>query len=322
MLSLVFVFLSSLIIGWFISVPVVWALKVLRVGQTVREEGPASHRKKAGTPTMGGIAIVLTIFFFILIMINIDLSVKYSALLGLFVGFSIMGFADDFEKIRAKRNLGLTTWQKLFGQLVIASVFAASLVVLGHSNGVGGILKDIGFSNPFLYFTFIMLVIVGTSNAVNLTDGLDGLAAGTTCIAFIAFALVAYSLQYTDEAIICAIAGGAALSFLRVNLHPAEVFMGDVSSMPLGALLGGLAVLIHKELLLAVIGGVFVVEALSVILQVATYKLFRARMFKMSPLHHHFELSGVQEPVVVMIFYVAGIILAALGVWLSASGLL
>lgn len=322
MLSLVFVFLSSLLIGWFLSIPVIWVLKVFRIGQVIRQEGPASHRRKAGTPTMGGFSIVFTILTLMLIMINVDLNVKYAALLGLFAGYSILGFADDFAKIRARQNTGLTALQKIFGQVAIASIFAGALVISGHTDGVGGILKYMYLDNPYLYFPFIVLVIAGASNAVNLTDGLDGLAAGTVPFAFIAFAFVAYSLQYTGEAVICAIAGGATLSFLRVNLFPAEVFMGDVSSLSLGALLGGVAVLCHKELLLIVIGGVFVVEAFSVILQVSTYKLFRARIFRMSPLHHHFELGGMREQTVVAVFCLAAAVFAALGVWLGVNGVL
>jgi len=316
MLSLTLTFLASALVGWLITLPVVWALKVLKAAQVVREEGPSSHRGKTGTPTMAGIGILLTILIFALVLINVDLSVKYLALLALTGGYALLGFLDDAIKIKNRRNKGLLASEKVLGQVLFAILFAAVLLYLGYADQVTGALKDLHLNNPYLYLAFVVLVIVGASNAVNLTDGLDGLAAGTLGIAFIALGIVAYSLHFMDEALIAAVAGGASLSFLRFNSHPAEVFMGDVGSLGLGALLGGLAVLLHKELLLILIGGVFVAEALSVIVQVVSYKLFEFRVFRMSPLHHHFELLGASERVISASFYAAAAVFAALGIWL------
>ncbi len=318
MVILTLIFLSSALLGWFINIPVVWLLKVFRLRQFVRQEGPSSHLQKAGTPTMAGIGIILTIVILALIWINVDLSIKFASALALMLGFSLLGFLDDILKVRKRQNTGLIPSEKFLGQVLFSIVFAAVLIYLGHSDSVTGVLRDLNFNNPYVYLVFVVFAIVGAGNAVNLTDGLDGLAAGLLAIAFAALGAVALrsQLMISDEAILCMIAGGAAFAFLRVNFHPAEVFMGDVGSLGLGAFLAAMAILLHKELLLVMIGGVFVLETLSVILQVTSYKLFRFRIFKMSPLHHHFELSGVQETVIVLSFYAAGLIFAALGVWL------
>jgi phospho-N-acetylmuramoyl-pentapeptide-transferase len=316
MFNLVLAFLFSVLVGYFVSVPVLWVLKVFRIAQHVREEGPASHRVKAGTPTMGGIAIVITIVLLTLIFINVDLTPQYAALLSLFIGFAVLGFLDDLKKIKKRQNRGLSARQKLFGQIFFASAFAGILVYLGHADWVGGALRALHFDNPYLYFPFIVFVVVGSSNAVNLSDGLDGLAAGVLCIAFVSFGVVAFRLHLLNDALILMISAGAALSFLKFNFKPAEVFMGDVGSLSLGALLAGVAILLHKELLLVVVGGVFVVEALSVIVQVMSFKFFRKRVFRMSPIHHHFELRGMSEVAVVISFYAAAAVFGGLGILL------
>ncbi len=316
-MSLIVTFFFALIACWLICMPVIWMLKVFKIGQNIRQEGPSSHLLKAGTPTMGGIPILLTILLFAVILINIDLDLKYFALILLLLGFSALGFTDDLIKIRKRRNLGLTTVQKLVWQFLFAAIFAGILVWRGHNAGVDGVLKLFFLDQPWLYFPFVLFVIVGGANAVNLTDGLDGLAASTICIAFIALAVISYELQLMDPGIICATAAGATLAFLWFNVYPAEVFMGDVGSMGLGALLSGIAVILHKEIAFAVIGGIFVIEALSVIVQVTSFKLFKRRIFKMTPIHHHFELMGMSEPLVVIMFIIFAVIFAAAGVWLS-----
>ena len=316
-MNLIVTFFFSAIACWLISVPIVWALKVFKIGQNIRQEGPSSHLMKAGTPTMGGIAILITILIFVVILINIDIDPKYFALLMLFLAYSALGFADDLIKIKKRQNEGLTGRQKLFWQFLFAAMFAAILVWRGHNDSVDGILKIAYFNLPWLYFPFTCLVVVGTANAVNLTDGIDGLATSTLAIAFSAFAVIAYNVQSNDPGIICAAAAGSTLAFLWFNIYPAEVFMGDIGSLGLGALLAGTAIILHKELALAVIGGVFLIEALSVIAQVSFYRAFKRRIFRMAPLHHHFELLGMSEPLVVALFALLGIIFAVAGVWCS-----
>lgn len=316
-MNLIITFFFALLVCWFVSFPIVWALKVFRIGQNIRQEGPISHLIKSGTPTMGGLPIILTIIIFTIVLINIDIELKYFALIMLFLGFGGIGFFDDMLKIRRRQNLGLTARQKFTWQFVFAIIFTAVLMYQGHHDNVSGIMQFLHFNNPLLYFPFVVLVIVGGSNAVNLTDGLDGLAASTLFIAFSAMAVISYNMQLADPGIIAATAAGAALAFLWFNIYPAEVFMGDVGSMSLGALLSGLAVLLHKELAFVIIGGVFVLEALSVIIQVGTFKLFHKKIFRMSPLHHHFELLGISEPLVVLMFALAALVFAALGVWAS-----
>ncbi len=316
-MNLVITFFFSAIACWLISVPTVWALKVFKIGQNIRQEGPSSHLMKGGTPTMGGIPIIVTVLLFVIILINIDIDMKYFALVLLFLAYSALGFADDMIKIQKRRNEGLTGRQKLFWQFLFAAIFASILIWRGHNNGVDGILQLIYFNLPWLYFPLACLIVVGTANAVNLTDGLDGLAAGALAVAFSAFAVISYNIQSNDPGIICAAAAGGCLAFLWFNRYPAEVFMGDVGSIGLGALLAGAAIILHKELALMVIGGVFLIEALSVMAQVLFYKAFKRRIFRMAPLHHHFELLGMSEPLVVLLFLILGMIFAAAGVWCS-----
>lgn len=316
-MNLVITFFFSLVACWLISIPIIWALKVFRIGQNIRQEGPSSHLLKAGTPTMGGIPIILIIILFVVILINIDVNMKYFALVLLFLAFSLLGLADDLIKIKKRHNQGLTTTQKLVWQTVFAAIFAAILVWKGHNSSVHGVLKALFFDLPYIYFPFTCFVVVGGANAVNLTDGLDGLVAITLAVAFAAFAFISYNLQLMDPGIISATAAGATLAFLWFNIYPAEVFMGDVGSMGLGALLSGLAIILHKELALAIIGGVFLIEALSVIIQVSSYKIFKRRVFRMTPIHHHFELLGISEPIIVLIFAAFGILFAVAGIWAS-----
>lgn len=316
-MNLIVTFFFSLVACWIICIPSIWALKVFKIGQNIRQEGPSSHILKAGTPTMGGIPILITILLFSIVLINIDINMKYFALILLFLAYATLGFIDDLIKIKKRQNQGLTGRQKLFWQFLFAAIFAAILIWKGHNSSVDGILKMIYFDQPWIYFPFVCLVVVGGANAVNLTDGLDGLAASTLTIAFTALAVLSYNLQLTDPGIIASVAAGATLTFLWFNVYPAEVFMGDVGALGLGALISGLAIILHKELLFVLIGGVFVIEALSVIIQVSFYKIFKRRVFRMTPLHHHFELMGMSEPIVVLMFAIAAIIFAVAGVWIS-----
>lgn len=299
------------------NVSVIWLLKVFKIGQNIRQEGPSSHLLKAGTPTMGGIPILLTLLIFMVVLINLDVDIRYFALVLLFLSFAALGFIDDAIKIAKRRNTGLTSNEKFVFQVIFAAIFAGILVWRGHFADVDGVLKVLHFDSPWAYFPLVCFIVVGGANAVNLTDGLDGLAASTLAIAFAAFAYLAYVLQITDPGLVAATAAGATAAFLWFNIYPAEVFMGDVGSMGLGALLSGLAVIMHRELVLVVIGGVFVIETVSVMIQVASFRLFKRRIFRMTPLHHHFELSGVSEPIVVLIFAFVAILFAVAGVWLS-----
>jgi phospho-N-acetylmuramoyl-pentapeptide-transferase len=290
-------------------------LRRLKFGQSIREEGPKSHQKKAGTPTMGGTIIVLALLFTVLKFANASLEVYL--LMFLTLGYGLIGFLDDFIKISFKRNLGLTAKQKMFGQLVIAVVlyyvliqykFDTSIYIPGTTWGI-----DLGI----FYLPFLMVVTVGSSNAVNLTDGLDGLLAGTSAIAFSGYAVIAWMSSQMNIAIFCAAVVGAVLGFLVFNAHPAKVFMGDTGSLALGGALAGVAILTKTEILLVIIGGVFVLETLSVMIQVVSFKTRGKRVFRMSPLHHHFELGGWSEWRVVVTFWILGLIFASAAVYVE-----
>ncbi len=304
-------FLIAVIIGP-LFIPV---LRRLKFGQSIREEGPKSHYKKSGTPTMGGTIILLALSFTVLKFAN----ASYDIFLLMFVtlGFGLIGFLDDFIKITTRRNLGLTARQKLFGQLLIAVVFFYFLMEKNHLTSIYVPGTSWGIELYWLYLPFVVFVMIGSANALNLTDGLDGLLAGTAAVAFGAFAITSWLASYIDIAIFSASVAGALLGFLVFNAHPAKVFMGDTGSLALGGALAAVAILTKMEVLLAVIGGLFVLETLSVVLQVASFKLSGRRIFRMSPLHHHFELGGWSEWRVVVTFWIVSIMFAGLGVYLQ-----
>lgn len=291
-------------------------LHKLKFGQSIREEGPKSHQAKSGTPTMGGIMIIAAITLATLAAAPLTAGVW----LALFVmlGHFALGFLDDYIKVVKKRNLGLKARQKLLGQIVIA---VALVFFAQHELGIATTVwlplvhaeLDIGL----FYYPLVLFVLVGTSNAVNLTDGLDGLAAGTVTVAALAYMAVALAFNATGLAVFAAAIAGASCAFLRFNHHPARVFMGDTGSLALGGAIAALGILTHTEILLAVIGIVFVAEALSVIIQVISFKTTGKRVFLMSPIHHHFELKGWQETRVVHMFWLVGAVFAAFGAWLA-----
>jgi phospho-N-acetylmuramoyl-pentapeptide-transferase len=295
-------------------------LRRLKFGQSIREEGPQSHQKKSGTPTMGGIVILISITASTLIMIGkfSEPSTKMYLLLLVTLGFGLLGFLDDFIKVVMKRNLGLTSLQKLIGQIVIAIIFYwVYKGTEGFTPEIGIPGTDLSINLGWLYILFIIFWQVGFSNAVNLTDGLDGLVSGTAAIAFGAYAVLAWNNAQYDVAIFSVAVVGAVLGFLVFNAHPAKVFMGDTGSLALGGALATVALLTDLELLLVIIGGVFVIETLSVILQVASFKMTGKRIFKMSPLHHHYELIGWSEWRVVVTFWSVGLLFAILGIYLE-----
>ncbi len=306
--------LTALICSGLASYPIVLVLRFFKADQSIRQEGPASHQAKAGTPTMGGLGFVLTLVALCLIFLDFEFDLRYLALILLTLGFALIGLADDLLKVMRKKNLGLTFWQKIFLQAGLAGVFVLFLIRSGTQLSLGPFLADLGLTNPILYFLFSIFVVIGAANATNLTDGLNGLLAGTAGLAFLAFGVLAHQTGQPDAVIFAFLASGAILAFLSYNFPNAKVFMGDVGSLAIGAALAGLALIMHQELRLIIIGGIFVVEALSVILQVASYKLFKKRIFKMTPIHHHFELLGIPERYVVIGFWVVAMALGIVGV--------
>jgi phospho-N-acetylmuramoyl-pentapeptide-transferase len=341
--SLTAMFLALVFGPWLIR-----RLREMQIGQFIREEGPQAHKKKAGTPTMGGVLIVLSTAIPTLLWADLGVPFIWLTLFAL-LGFAAIGFVDDYAKVAKKQNLGLTARNKLLLQTLVSLVVGVALLVLAtraaHSTQLvfpffkrfqpdlvvhtfldpanfGGHLWPLAFV-PFL--VFIALVIVGASNAVNLTDGLDGLAIGCTVIAAGALTVLTYvssnfrwaqylDIQYIpgvgELTVFCGALVGASLGFLWYNAHPAEIFMGDVGSLSLGGTLGVIAVIIKQEILLFFVGGIFVIEALSVILQVGSFKLRGKRVFRMAPIHHHFELLGWSESKVIVRFWIAALVFA------------
>ena len=306
----------TVILGFF-AIPL---LKKLKARQSIREEGPKSHRIKSGTPTMGGLFMLLSAVLVVIFNKMIDPSVLW--LLFLTLGHGLLGFLDDFIKAEKKRNLGLTAKQKMLGQIIIAVLFCWGVVDtlhLPYSIAIPFTHTDISIG--LLYYPFVVLVIVGASNAVNLTDGLDGLASGCCVIAFSAYAMFCYMTGFNDLGYFIIILAGSCIGFLFFNYHPAKIFMGDTGSLALGGAIAGISVMTRTELLLIFLGLIFVLEALSVIIQVASFQLTGKRVFKMSPLHHHFELSGWSEVHVVWAFWIFEGIAACVSLLLAIRAL-
>lgn len=289
-------------------------LRRLKFGQSIRDEGPQRHMQKAGTPTMGGVMFLLALTIATLVVVPPSPAVLL--MVGTTFAYGLLGFLDDFIKVVMKRNLGLRAKQKLLGQIIVASALAY----------VAAYPLDLGttISFPFtpwvidwgwwFYLGFIVFVTVSITNAVNLTDGLDGLATGITIISALAFGVVALVKGDMQVAIFAGAVAGSLMGFLAFNLHPAKVFMGDTGSLALGGALAAIAVVTKTELLIPIIGGVYVIEALSVVIQVISFKTTGRRVFRMSPLHHHFELLGWSEGKVVKSFWAAALVCSTVGV--------
>ncbi|WP_210363731.1 phospho-N-acetylmuramoyl-pentapeptide-transferase [Bacillus sp. REN3] len=294
-------------------------LRRLKFGQSIREEGPESHQKKSGTPTMGGIMILLSITITTLVMTGkfSEPTVETYLLLFVTLGFGLLGFMDDFIKVVMKRNLGLTSKQKLLGQIIISVIFYFIFKQSDFSTEIEIPLIDYSIDLGWMYVFFIIFWMVGFSNAVNLTDGLDGLLSGTAAIAFGAFAVLAWNQSQYELSIFSVAVVGAVLGFLVFNAYPAKVFMGDTGSLALGGAIATIAILAKLEIILLIIGGIFVIETLSVILQVISFKTTGKRIFRMSPLHHHYELIGWSEWRVVVTFWTVGLLLAILGIYIE-----
>ncbi len=293
--------LLALLLTLLSGIPYLDFLKKKFYGQYICEDAPSSHTTKSGTPTTGGIILVLPAVVAGLLALIMDRSFGLKPALAIvaFILFMLLGFNDDYLKITKKHNKGIGAKRKLLFQAAIALIPALYMYFYTDS--------------PLWLIFFGVFVVVGASNAVNLTDGLDGLAAGTSFFAFIACAVICYFKGATGLAIVSAAIAGSCLGFLRYNKNPAKMFMGDTGSLALGGVLGTIAVLGGFELWLAIIGGVFVIETLSVIIQVISFKATGKRVFKMSPIHHHFELSGWSEPGVVYVFWAAGLIFGVIG---------
>ncbi|MBF8982244.1 phospho-N-acetylmuramoyl-pentapeptide-transferase [Lutibacter sp. B2] len=314
MMTIVISFFITLILGP-IVIPM---LQRLKVGQSIRDEGPKSHIAKSGTPTMGGIIMIIAILITTLSS-GMTGKQKIDLYMVLFatVSFGLIGFIDDFIKVVLKRNLGLKAYQKLIGQILIAVIIA----VYQSKISVSGTNILIPFINQYVdfgifYIPFIATVVVATANSVNLTDGLDGLASGVTLIVAAFFSLVAMNWGYSSLTVFSGALTGTCLGFLRFNAYPAKVFMGDTGSMALGGAIATVAILMNLTLIIPIVGGIYFVEALSVILQVTSFKLTGKRIFRMSPLHHHFELKGWKETKVVVVFWSVTLFLCVLGLFI------
>jgi len=288
-------------------------LKKHNVGQKIRQEGPDLHQHKMGTPTMGGVIVILTLIIIVLLLVPYNKYVLWPLLTT--VGFGLIGLIDDLIKYLKKRSLGLLTMQKLFLQIALALIVAYCAqqnTDLGTEIYIPFLKNSIELG--IMFVPFVALVMVSSVNAVNLTDGLDGLAAGLIIISMFSFALIAYMQNIEPIGIFSLIVAFTSLGFLVYNFFPAQIFLGDVGSLALGGALASVAIFTRTELFLLIIGGVFVIETLSVMLQVVSVKLRGKIIFKMSPIHHHFELCGWKEPKIIIRFWIVGIILAIIGI--------
>jgi phospho-N-acetylmuramoyl-pentapeptide-transferase len=322
---------TALLLSWLMGPWFIRTLRRLSVGQNIRDVGPQAHQVKAGTPTMGGVLILFSVLIPTLLWGNLANHYVWVVIL-VSAAFGVIGFLDDYLKIRRRRNLGLTARAKFLWQILAGTAMGIALLFFPAEFRFNPELavpffKHAVFNLGYFYIPFVVLVLVGASNAVNLTDGLDGLAIGATAVAaatYAVFTYVAGNIRFAtylqvpyvsgvgEVAVFCGALVGASLGFLWYNSHPAEVFMGDVGSLSLGAAIGSVAVLAKQEILLVVVGGLFVLEALSVIIQVASFKLTGRRVFRMAPLHHHFELSGWAEPKVIVRFWILSILFSLL----------
>ncbi|MCX7656577.1 MAG: phospho-N-acetylmuramoyl-pentapeptide-transferase [Treponemataceae bacterium] len=315
--------ITALFIAFLFGPRIIEALRKLKVGQAIRTDGPQTHLQKGGTPTMGGVMMILSVAVSVFLWQdwnNFYVWVAFSAL----VGFGAIGFVDDYLKVSRKNAAGLPAWAKLIGQFAVAIAIVMSLYSYGDERITYLYLPF--FKNPvldlgYLWIPLAVLLVVWESNAVNLTDGLDGLAIGLVIMVFIALAVITYLSGRADYSaylgipyfagsgelmIFCLAMIGASVGFLWFNSHPAEVFMGDVGSLSLGGVIATISLIVKKEVLVLIVGGVFLLEGMSVVLQVLSYKLTKKRIFKMAPLHHHFELSGWAETKVVIRFWIIG----------------
>lgn len=323
--------LTALFIGFALGPILIRWLTFLRTGQPIRSDGPQSHQVKAGTPTMGGLLILLAITFSTLLWADLRNFYVWVALLTM-LAFGVIGFIDDYRKIVQKNPKGMPGPEKYFWQSVIAIVVAVTLYAYAKTPAETSLLipffKDLVIPLGIFFIVFTYFVIVGTSNAVNMTDGLDGLAIMPTVLVagglavfaylsgnafFSEYLFIPYIPGVGELVVLCAAIVGSGLAFLWFNAYPAQVFMGDIGALALGAVLGVMAVMVRQEIVLFIMGGIFVLETISVLLQIASYKLTGKRIFRMAPIHHHFELKGWAEPKVIVRFWIITVILVLIG---------
>ena len=307
----------SLVLTLLVMPKLIPFLHKIKFGQSVRKEGPKSHMAKTGTPTMGGIVFVLVLIF-VMAILNYKAFLTPEMLIVVFayLGYALIGFIDDFLIVVKKNNDGLKPSMKFLMQSVLAVIFYFAYTQIAKTTIQIPVLH-MTLELGFLYFILIFFMFTCESNAVNLTDGLDGLCAGTSLIAIAPFVIFALLQKNNDLAMFLLAVSGALLGSLRFNIHPAKIFMGDTGSLAIGGLLAASAMILKQEILLVLIGGVFVMELLSVVIQVTSFKATGKRVFRMSPLHHHFELGGMKETNVVLMFWCIGLIFAVVGLWLG-----
>lgn len=315
----IFALAAAWIIGMILTKSLIPFLKRMKFGQNIREEGPKQHQVKSGTPTMGGLAFIIVLALSMLLLGNYNWTMYLAA--GITILYGILGFLDDYIKTVKKRNLGLRAWQKMLGEIIIAALLiAGSVCLLGRGSAM--VIPGLGFTElGVFYYVIAFVLIAGVTNGVNLNDGLDGLAAGVSFFVYFGYGIICYhcmsnpvfeGVDYAVLTVFCAVMCGICLSFLFFNHYPAKVFMGDTGSLLLGGGLAVLAILTGTELLLILMGGVYVIEAASVIIQVASFKLRHKRVFLMTPIHHHFEQMGWKETKIVPMFWVCSFVFTGL----------
>lgn len=316
-LNYLLAFGCSLIVTLLVMPRLIPFLHKIKFGQSIRKEGPKSHMAKTGTPTMGGCVFVIVP---IVVMLVLDFkafaSVEMLIVILAYLGYALIGFIDDFLIVVKKNNDGLKPSMKFLMQSILAVVFYLIYQTIAKTSIQIPVLH-ITLELGILYFVIIFLMFTAESNAVNLTDGLDGLCAGTSLIAIAPFIIFALLQENNDLAMFLLAVSGSLIGYLRFNMHPAKIFMGDTGSLAIGGLLAASAMILKQELLLVLIGGVFVMELMSVVIQVTSFKATGKRVFRMAPLHHHFEEGGMKETQVVLMFWCIGFVLAAIGLWLG-----
>jgi len=306
-LGLVLAFIISLVLGP-ITIPM---LRRLKFGQNIRKEGPQSHLKKAGTPTIGGVIFIISTAI-VMVVMRFDPTDEAMIALYSLLAFGFIGFLDDILKIVKKENEGLKAWQKM----LLLIIFSTAIAVYGYVN-LGTSLRipfiDTKIPLGILYIPFVIVYYAGATNAVNLTDGLDGLASTVSVLVLTFFAVVAFIMKHESLAVFSIVLAGGLLGFLKFNAYPAKVFMGDTGSLAIGGAIATIALVLELPLVLFIVGGIYVFETISVILQVSSYKLRGKRLFKMAPIHHHFEQEGWSETKIVTVFAIVTVILSFIG---------
>ena len=307
-------FLFAIVLGLFL----IKYMRKRQIGQSISEYMGENHKKKEGTPTMGGLIFVIPTLIITLVLIftnKIEASTNLFIILFTFIGYSLIGFLDDYLSLKRKKNIGLTSMQKFLMQVFIAILFFYFYMKNGGVTVLHSSTLNLNIEMGPFYGLFILFVLVGASNAVNLTDGLDGLAGGLSAIAFIAFSLISMVVGFEEIGIFGFILTGSLMGFLIFNTHPAKIIMGDTGSLALGAVMASIAIITHREITLLVVASVFIIETLSVILQVIWMFLFKKKLFLMTPIHHHFEKLGWMESDIVKFFWVIGLILTMAGIF-------